>query len=264
MVTFIDAAVHQSFFVLTEQFLTSEEVGVPAKLGFASDEDRPARRDHHDDLPWLCAEATWLALDDDPGRTRPCGTLCRLRVLSGQDGSDLINVVHGICYAFFFATLYIFIDEYFPKDARASAQGLFNLLILGIGPFAANFACTRLADQYALSRNKDGAPVTLDYTQVFLFPWERPGRRGPVDCVVPSTKERSGKCEIKLIGLRHGVRAGESSEPESERGYLAMPRWLSDSDDSPQLPLNMDHASFYSFFSAFLLPAPLSAQRGRV
>src|SRR4030095_3322027 len=50
----------------------------------------------------------------------------------------LVNVLHGICYAFFFATVYIFVDEFFPKDARASAQGLFNLMILGLGPLAAN------------------------------------------------------------------------------------------------------------------------------
>jgi MFS family permease len=50
-----------------------------------------------------------------------------------------VNVLHGICYAFFFATVYIFVDEFFPKDARSSAQGLFNFLILGLGPFVANF-----------------------------------------------------------------------------------------------------------------------------
>ena len=50
----------------------------------------------------------------------------------------LIKVLHGICYAFFFATVYIFVDEFFPKDARASAQGLFNLMILGVGPLVAN------------------------------------------------------------------------------------------------------------------------------
>jgi hypothetical protein len=49
-----------------------------------------------------------------------------------------INVLHGVAYAFFFATVYIFVDEFFPKDARASAQGLFNLMILGFGPLVAN------------------------------------------------------------------------------------------------------------------------------
>ena len=50
------------------------------------------------------------------------------------ESSSLINVLHGICYAFFFATVYIFVDEFFPKDVRSSAQGLFNLMILGIRP----------------------------------------------------------------------------------------------------------------------------------
>ena len=50
----------------------------------------------------------------------------------------LINVIHGVAYAFFFATVYIFVDEFFPKDVRASAQGLFNLMILGLGPLVAN------------------------------------------------------------------------------------------------------------------------------
>jgi nucleoside transporter len=50
----------------------------------------------------------------------------------------LINVIHGVAYAFFFATVYIFVDEFFPSDVRASAQGLFNLMILGLGPLVAN------------------------------------------------------------------------------------------------------------------------------
>jgi len=49
-----------------------------------------------------------------------------------------IQVLHGICYAFFFATVYIFVDAYFPKDIRSSAQGLFNLQILGVGALLAN------------------------------------------------------------------------------------------------------------------------------
>ena len=52
-----------------------------------------------------------------------------------------VQILHGICYAFFFATVYIFVDAYSPKDIRASAQGLFNLQILGIGALLANFIC---------------------------------------------------------------------------------------------------------------------------
>ena len=35
-------------------------------------------------------------------------------------------------------------DEYFPKDVRASAQGLFNAVILGIGSLVANWVCPYL------------------------------------------------------------------------------------------------------------------------
>src|SRR5439155_12184949 len=57
----------------------------------------------------------------------------------------VVQVLHGICYAFFFATVYIFVDEYFPKDVRASAQGLFNMMILGMGFLAANSICPYLS-----------------------------------------------------------------------------------------------------------------------
>ena len=58
-----------------------------------------------------------------------------------------VNVVHGMCYAFFFAAVYIFVDEHFPRDSRASAQGLFNLLILGLGPFVGSLLWGALGDR---------------------------------------------------------------------------------------------------------------------
>jgi nucleoside transporter len=73
------------------------------------------------------------------------------------------NVVHGFCYAFFFAVVYIFVDEYFPQDTRASAQGLFNLLILGLGPFVGNLMWGRIGDLV-----RSGGAV--DYRLLFLAP----------------------------------------------------------------------------------------------
>jgi nucleoside transporter len=74
-----------------------------------------------------------------------------------------INVLHGICYAFFFATVYIFVDEFFPKDARSSAQGLFNFLILGAGPFVGNFVWAQLGKLYTVDD-------TVDFRRLFLVP----------------------------------------------------------------------------------------------
>lgn len=76
----------------------------------------------------------------------------------------VIQLVHGICYAFFFATVYIFVDEHFPKDVRASAQGLFNAVILGLGALLANAICpTLLADVFTKNQ-------TTDFRGLFLVP----------------------------------------------------------------------------------------------
>ena len=77
-----------------------------------------------------------------------------------------VQILHGICYAFFFATVYIFVDAYFPKDARASAQGLFNVMILGVGALLANSICPWL------SQEKFTNPVTkiTDFHGLFLVP----------------------------------------------------------------------------------------------
>jgi MFS family permease len=72
-----------------------------------------------------------------------------------------INVVHGICYAFFFATVYIFVDEFFPKDARASAQGLFNFMILGMGPLVAYFLWPYLGKVYEVVNWQVTAPTVV-------------------------------------------------------------------------------------------------------
>jgi MFS family permease len=74
-----------------------------------------------------------------------------------------IQILHGICYAFFFATVYIFVDAVFPKDVRTSAQGLFNLLILGVGGVLANFLFIPLREEFTV----DGV---VDYKSLFLVP----------------------------------------------------------------------------------------------
>ncbi len=76
----------------------------------------------------------------------------------------IVQVLHGICYAFFFATVYIFVDEYFPKDMRSSAQGLFNVMILGVGALVANTVCPTLIQTVF---TKDGV---TDFKGLFLVP----------------------------------------------------------------------------------------------
>jgi hypothetical protein len=89
--------------------------------------------------------------------------------MSGLGFTGGQQVLIGSCFAvasvcaFFFATLYIFIDEAFPKDVCASAQGLFNLLILGIGDLLAKWIFLPLKGNLSV----DGV---VDYQKLFLVP----------------------------------------------------------------------------------------------
>ena len=161
VVTFFDAAVHQGYFILTDGFLRS--IGVPAN---------------------------WVMPAMSIGQIAEIGTMAilgaclkrlgwRTTMVIGILGHALrfgvfalaplpalaitVNVIHGICYAFYFATVYIFVDEFFPKDARSSAQGLFNFLILGLGPFVGNFVWPHLKNEFT----ENGI---VNYRSLFLAP----------------------------------------------------------------------------------------------
>jgi hypothetical protein len=56
----------------------------------------------------------------------------------------------------------------FPKDVRSSAQGLFNLLILGVGNVVASFLFPTLIGRLSHA-GADGAAV-VDYTSLFMVP----------------------------------------------------------------------------------------------
>jgi nucleoside transporter len=167
LVTFIDAAVHQSFFFWTFTFLGPVADGglvdIPANwVGPVMKIGQIAEILTMLFLGYVLKNLGWRW-------TMVLGVLghaARFAVFAyypKQEAAILVNVLHGVCYAFFFATVYIFVDEYFPKDVRSSAQGLFNVLILGIGPFAANFLCGRLKTRHT------GADGRLDYESVFEY-----------------------------------------------------------------------------------------------
>lgn len=145
--TFIDAAVHAGYFMLTGPYLLNEveipaqwimpvmsigqvaEIGTMAILGFVLKS-----------LGWRTTMVIGIL-----------GHTARFAIFgffAEPLPAILVNTLHGICYAFFFATVYIFVDEFFPKDVRSSAQGLFNFLILGLGPFVGNFVWSSLQAQY--------------------------------------------------------------------------------------------------------------------
>ncbi|MBM3976715.1 MAG: MFS transporter [Planctomycetes bacterium] len=161
IVTFFDAAVHQGYFVFANDYL--QHVGIPANwvmpvmsIGQLAEIGTMAF------LGGVLAKLGWRTTMTLGvlGHALRFGTFA---LLPEPVPAVLVNVLHGICYAFFFATVYIFVDEHFPKDARSSAQGLFNFLILGAGPFVANIVWLDLKAYYTV----DG---TVDYSKLMLVP----------------------------------------------------------------------------------------------
>jgi nucleoside transporter len=160
--TLMDALVHQCYFQWTSPFLQNaglaENMIMPAmSVGQIAEIGSMAA------LGWALARFGWKW-------TMTLGILAhaaRFFVFAIGDPLWLmiaINAVHGMCYAFFFAAVYIFVDERCPRDARASAQGLFNLVILGIGPFAGSLLWGWLGDVF---RNADGS---VDFQRLFIAP----------------------------------------------------------------------------------------------
>ena len=161
VVTFFDAAVHQGYFLFTNDFL--KHVGIPGNwvmpvmsIGQIAEIGTMAA------LGGVLKKLGWRT-------TMVLGILGHavrfsvFALMPDPVSAVLVILLHGVCYAFFFATVYIFVDEFFPKDARSSAQGLFNFLILGFGPFVANEVWPRLAAHYT----SDGV---LDFRRLFLVP----------------------------------------------------------------------------------------------
>jgi nucleoside transporter len=187
LVTFIDSVIHNGYFVMADAFLTNR-VGIAGNLSMIVLS-----------LGQLAEIVTMLVLGTVLARlgwktTMIVGVLghaARFAVFAFFADSVpvivAVQLLHGVCYAFFFATVYIFVDAAFPKDVRASAQGLFNLLILGVGNVAASFLFPSLIAKWT------NAAGQVDYRSLFLVPtgmaalavlllaaFFRPPQRGPV------------------------------------------------------------------------------------
>ncbi|WP_454715934.1 MFS transporter [Caulobacter segnis] len=163
IVTFIDSVIHNGYFVMADAFLTNR-VGIAGNLSMVVlSLGQVAEILTMFLLGRVLAKLGWKV-------TMIIGVLghaARFAVFAFFADSIpvivAVQLLHGICYAFFFATVYIFVDAVFPKDVRSSAQGLFNLLILGIGNVVASFLFPELV-------SKLSAGGSVDYTTLFLVP----------------------------------------------------------------------------------------------
>jgi len=169
VVTFIDSVVHNGYFVMADGFLTNR-VGIDANLSMiVLSIGQVAEIVTMFILGAVLIRLGWKA-------TMIVGILGHAaRFLAFAFFPDsvptiiAVQLLHGICYAFFFATVYIFVDAAFPKDVRSSAQGLFNLLILGIGNVAASFLFPELMAQFTVPGIEPGT-TAVDYRTLFMVP----------------------------------------------------------------------------------------------
>ena len=58
------------------------------------------------------------------------------------------QALHGICFAFFFATAFMYVDRITDKDIRHSAQTVFGIIILGGGPVIGGWLSGFLQEYY--------------------------------------------------------------------------------------------------------------------
>ncbi|MFT3725437.1 MAG: MFS transporter [Hyphomonadaceae bacterium] len=164
LVTFIDSTIHNGYFVMADGFMTNR-VGIDANLSMIVLSIGQVA----EILTMFILGAVLIRLGWKT--TMIIGILghgARFLVFAFFPDSVptilTVQLLHGICYAFFFATVYIFVDYAFPKDVRASAQGLFNLLILGVGNVAASFLFPALMAQWT------DASGAVDYRTLFMVP----------------------------------------------------------------------------------------------
>ncbi len=171
IVTLCDSVIHNGYFVVSDGFLTNR-VGIAGNLSMVVMS-----------LGQIAEIVTMLVLGAVLVRlgwkwTMVIGILGHALRFSTfafmADHKEIIiavQLLHGICYAFFFATVYIFVDAVFPKDVRSSAQGLFNLLILGVGMVVASFLFPSLVSQLTTTTTVNGViEKVVDYKTLFLYP----------------------------------------------------------------------------------------------
>ena len=78
----------------------------------------------------------------------------------------LSQSLHGICYAFFFAAAYIYVDRIADEDVRHSAQTVFGIIILGGGPVIGGWLSGYLQNKFTSVLRLPGSDIiSFDYSQ---------------------------------------------------------------------------------------------------
>jgi MFS family permease len=169
IVILIDSIIHNGYFVVIDGFLT--QIGISAKMTMVVSSIGQVA-----EIVTMLILGTvlkklgwkWTMILGVLGHAARYSVFALFGTPEHQWLIIAIQVLHGICYAFFFATVYIYVDAVFPPDVRSSAQGAANLLILGAGMVCASQLFPQLAAYFTV---RDAAGLaTVDYSRLFLVP----------------------------------------------------------------------------------------------
>jgi nucleoside transporter len=75
--------------------------------------------------------------------------------------------LHGVCFDFFFAAGFIYVDNEAPPEIRASGQALFTFLTYGLGMWLGNIISGYVVDHYSFG---EGKAKTYNWYAIWLVP----------------------------------------------------------------------------------------------
>lgn len=82
--------------------------------------------------------------------------------------------LHGLCFGCFIFVAFMVVDEETKPDVRASAQNLFNMVIIGIGIIVGSWFATSIVGSWAMQQTsitEAGEPIReMNYTRLFSVP----------------------------------------------------------------------------------------------
>lgn len=142
------------------------------------------------------------------------------------------QALHGVCFSCFYAAAFIYVERIAPVDVRHSAQTVFGIIILGLGPLLVSPVLGKITDCSTLDTT-----IAACKARANLVPQEP----GPA----PTDTATSPKGWDKLYpGASDAVAAFKSANPDAQSAG-----WKALRDDSRVRAL--DYTTFWRIVAAF-------------
>ena len=169
------SCIHQFYFVHTDPFLSAKQLAAPewTKTIFGAGGGGLMTVGQMSELPVL-ALIPFLARSLSRKSLLAIGLLAygaRMALFTYADQIPLPTMVtllsgvalHGLCFGCFIFVAFMIVDEETSSDVRASAQNLFNLVIIGVGVIVGSKVAGWVADWA-------GASGEMDFARLFSVP----------------------------------------------------------------------------------------------